>query len=132
MTEQSSGNNTKFQPLPDNAIVYRALLRQNWIDEDTGRVKAQAYFLRKNRNEQGISVNIASACSPEQCAAKFTNCYGIASLDVGRIREIGLDVVPDSASHGNIIGLSYREDDPVTAERLARLLAKQSRIVWRP
>jgi hypothetical protein len=31
MTEQSSGNNTKFEPLPDNAIVYRALLRQNWI-----------------------------------------------------------------------------------------------------
>ncbi|NEU76532.1 hypothetical protein PI95_029470 [Hassallia byssoidea VB512170] len=132
MTEQSSGNDIRFEPLPNSAIVYRALLRNNWINEDTGRVKAQAYFLRKNRNEQGLSVNIANASSPEQCASRFTNCYGVASLDVGRVRELGLDVVPDSPSHANIIGLPYREDDPATTERLARLLAKQSRIVWQP
>ncbi len=51
---------------------------------------------------------------------------------VGRVRDLGLDVVPDSPSHANIIGLPYREDEPDTAVRLALLLAKQSRIQWRP
>jgi len=30
----------QFDLLSDHAIVYRALLRKQWIDEDTGRVKA--------------------------------------------------------------------------------------------
>ncbi len=132
MIKESSGSGQEFEPLLDSAVVYRALLRKQWIDEDTGRVKPQAFFLRKNRNEQGLSVNIASVCSPEQCATKFTNCYGVASLYVGRVRDLGLDVVPDSPSHANIIGLPYREDEPDTAVRLALLLAKQSRIQWRP
>ncbi len=50
MTEQYSSDAT-FDPLPDSAIVYRALLRKNWIDENTVRVKADAYFLRKDKNE---------------------------------------------------------------------------------
>jgi hypothetical protein len=52
--------------LPENAIVYRAILRKQWIDEDTGRVKADAYFLRAN--EYRLSVNLASVYSPERCA----------------------------------------------------------------
>lgn len=132
MTEQSAGRASEFEPLSCSAIVYRALLRKQWIDEDTGRVKADAYFLRKSRNEQGLSVRIASVCSPEQCAASFKNCYGVASLHVGRVRDLGLDVVPDSPSHANIIGLPYREDDPALAERLAGLLARQSRLQWQP
>ncbi len=47
----------KFEPLPEDAIVYRAILRKQWIDEDTGKVKSDAYFLRPN--ESGLSVNLA-------------------------------------------------------------------------
>jgi len=57
MIKESSGSGRDFEPLLDSAVVYRALLRKQWIDEDTGRVKPQAFFLRKNRNEQGLSVN---------------------------------------------------------------------------
>ncbi len=119
---------TEFEPLPDDAVVYRALLRKQWIDEDTGCVKADAYFLRAT--EPGLSVNIASVCSPEQCAMLFRKCYGVASLEVGRIREIGLDVERDSLNHANITGLPHREDNLVEAERLAGLLAKRSHIAW--
>jgi hypothetical protein len=70
--------------------------------------------------------------SPEQCAGLFRKCYGIASLKVGRIREIGLDVEQDSVTHANIIRLLHREDNLAEAERLAGLLAKRSRIVWKP
>jgi hypothetical protein len=121
---------SNWEPLPDDTIVYRALLRKQWIDEDTGRVKADAYFLRTN--ESGLSVNIASVCSPEQCAGSFRKCYGVASLQTGAIREIGLDVDRDSIDHANIVGLPDREDNLAEAERLAGLLARSSQLVWQP
>jgi hypothetical protein len=121
---------TKFEPLPEDAVVYRVLLRKQWINEDTGRVKADAYFLRAS--EPGLSVNIASVCSPSQCAGLFRKCYGVASLEVGRVREIGLDVKQDLPNHANIVGLPHREDDLAEAERLAGLLAKRSHVVWQP
>lgn len=119
-----------FEPLPSHAVIYRALLRRQWIDEDTGRVKADAYFLRAN--EPGLSVNLASVCSPEQCAALFRKCYGVASLAVSDVREIGLDVEQDTVNHANIVGLPYREDNLAEAERLAGLLAKRSQLIWQP
>ncbi|MEH2407114.1 MAG: hypothetical protein V7K18_00845 [Nostoc sp.] len=127
--EQSTSGKKEYKPLSCSAIVYRALLRKQWIDKDTERVKADAYFLRKNKNEKGLSVNIAAHCSPKQCAAKFNKCFALASLHVGRIRDLGLDVIQDSSDHANIIGLPDVNDDAVTAERLAGLLAKQSRII---
>jgi hypothetical protein len=120
----------QFDPLPDNATVYRALLRKQWINEDTVRVKADAYFLRVN--ERGLSVNLANVCSPKQCAELFRKCYGVASLEVRGVREVGLDVEQDSVNHANVVGLPYREDDLAEAERLAGLLARQSQIVWKP
>ncbi len=120
----------QFEPLPEDAIVYRSLLRKQWINEDTGRVKADAYFLRAN--ETGLSVNLASTCSQQQCAKMFRQCYGIASLEVGDVREVGLDVEQDSTNHANVVGLPYREDNLAEAERLAGLLAKCSPLVWQP
>ena len=121
--------NYPFNSLPDSAIVYRALLRRQWIDE-ANLVVSSAYLLRTK--DAGLSVTIASACSPEQCAAKFNNCFGVASLQVGQIRELGLDAVPDSASHAQIVGLPQVKDDRNRAERLADLLAQRSSIVWQP
>ncbi len=67
--------------------VYRALLKKRWINEDTGKVEAGAYFMREKEKDRGLSVNIAATCSPQQCAEKFDKCFGVASLHVGRIRE---------------------------------------------
>ena len=130
MVEVAESSMSQFEPMRSDAIVYRALLRKQWIDEETGRVKADAYFLRST--EPGLSVNLASVCSPEQCSRFFRRCYGVASLEVGRVREIGLDVEQDSANHANIVGLPHRDNDLALAERLAGLLAKRSHIVWLP
>ncbi|MEG3847637.1 hypothetical protein QT971_26740 [Microcoleus sp. herbarium19] len=130
MTDTYSPSESEFEPLNESAIVYRALLRRQWIDETSDLVLLFAYLLRSN--EPGLSVTIASVCSPEQCAAKFRNCYGVASIQVGQIRELGLDAVPDSASHAQIVGLPYVTDDRDRAERLADLLAERSIIVWKP
>jgi hypothetical protein len=129
MTEQSASNAAQFEPLPCSAIVYRALFKKGWINEDTGGVKADAFFLRERDLPSGLSVNIAATCSPQQCAANFDGCSAVASLHVGRVRDLGLDVVPDSKTHANIKGLPYREDNRAEAERFAGLLAKQSRLI---
>jgi hypothetical protein len=121
---------SEFEPLSEDAIVYRSILRKQWINEDTGRIKADAYFLRAN--EIGLSVNLASECTPDQCAEFFRQCYGVASLEVGSFREIGLNVEQDKVNHANIMGLPYKEDDLAKAERLAGLLAKKSQLVWKP
>ena len=125
MIEQSSGNVLEFEELRDNAVVYRAL-RKGWIDRDRSIVKSDAYYWRQRINEQGISVNF----SLEQSLSALRNCEGVASLNVGGIRELGLNVVRDSSSHASIIGLPYREDNRPRADELALLLARQSRIVW--
>ena len=125
MIEQSSGNVLEFEELRDNAVVYRAL-RKGWIDRDRSIVKSDAYYLRQRINEQGISVNF----SLEQSLSALRNCEGVASLNVGGIRELGLNVVRDSSSHASIIGLPYREDNRPRADELALLLARQSRIIW--
>jgi hypothetical protein len=78
----------QIEPLPEDAIVYRSLLRKQWINEDTGRVKADAYFLRAN--ETGLSVNLASTSSPQQCAEMFSKCYGVTHFEVGDVREVSL------------------------------------------
>jgi hypothetical protein len=56
----------------------------------------------------------------------------VASIEVRRVRELDLDVIPDSPSHALIIGLPYVKDDRDKAERLADLLAAKSKIVWQP
>ena len=128
MNEISDSSNLEFEPLADSAIVYRALLRKQWIDRENNLVLFDAYLLRPN--DRGLSLTIASVSSPEKCAANFKNCYGVASLQVGQIRELGLDAVADSVSHAEIIGLPYPKDDRDRAERLADLLAERSIIVW--
>ncbi len=124
MTEHSE----KFVPLSSDAIVYRALIKKKWVNEDTGEILPDAFFLRKERGETGISVNIANVCSPEDCAARF-KCKFVASLQVKIVRDLGLDVVQDKPNHANINGLPYQDDDLAEALRLASLLAKHSKII---
>ena len=129
MTDSIEDITSGYLPLPCDAIVYRTLIKRRWINEDTGEVLPDAFFRRKARNEVGISVNIATALTPAECTSRFDKCNAVASLHVGRVRDLGLDIIQDRPTHADIMNLPYREDDPPTAERLAGMLAKQSRII---
>ena len=59
MTDNSEIIITEFAILPCSEIVYRALMKKKWIDEDTGRIRPDAFFLRKHREETGLSVKSA-------------------------------------------------------------------------
>jgi hypothetical protein len=129
MTDSTRDLESGYLPLPCDTIVYRVLIKKKWINEDTGEVLPDAFFKRKERQEIGISVNIATVITPAECASKFNRCNAVASLHVGCVRALGLDIVQNKPTHANIVGLPYREDDAPTAERLAGMLAQQSRII---
>jgi hypothetical protein len=126
MKEESTLTEQALSSLPCSTIVYRAILKNSWINQDTRKVDASAYILRPE--ETGLSVRIAELCPPDKCAEKFKRCRTVVSLHVGKIRDIGLDVIADGADHASIERLP--SNDPAKAERLAGLLAEQSRIAW--
>lgn len=106
-------------------IVLRAILRATHIDSVTKKPISAAFMLREG--EERLSVSYDQ--SPQECAAGFKKCCGVASLHVGRIRDIGLDVIADEQHHAGIVGLPSKEDNIAEAERLASRLQRQARLV---
>ena len=121
---------SKGDILPCSTIVLRAALKAGWVDKEHGKVMPAAFFLRaKPNDEDGISVG--HSCDLNSHLSQFNKTYGAATLHVGRIRDIGLDVIrggPNDPSHAVITGVPYREDDPLRAESLALQLARQARL----
>ena len=116
-----------MQSLPCNAIVFRAMARKNWIDATTGNVLPAAFLRRPPPADvDGLSVDVESARS---CFLVLNKCHGVASLHVGRVRDLGLDIVTDEMPHANITGLPLGTENVTLAERLASQLAKQARLV---
>jgi len=116
-----------METLPCSAIVYRAMSRKKWINPETHQIQPAAFIRRPPpADDSGLSVNIES---PRSCHKTLNQCHGVASLHVGRVRDLRLNVVVDASRHADIAGLPRREDDRTEAEHLASLLAQQARIV---
>ena len=78
------------------------------------------------KDNDGLSVDIDS---PASCISHLKKTFGTASLHVGRVRSVGLDVIIDVAPHANITGTFPQEQDRAEAERAAGLLARQARFI---
>jgi hypothetical protein len=114
-----------MQALPCEKTVYRAI-RKSWLDKETKSVLPIAFMRRLPPNDElGISVDTES---PQSCALALSNCH-VASLRVGRIRDLGLNVIPNEPKHANITGLPRSLEDQARAERLASQLARQARFI---
>lgn len=101
--------------------------RKGWIDRERRCVLPAAFIRRPPpKDDSGLSVDVES---PRSCHDTLNKCHGVASLHVGRVRDLALDVIVDAPPHANIAGLPRQEDDRTEAERLASQLAKQARIV---
>lgn len=123
------------------ALVWRLLRRKAWIDADTDLILPDAYLRRKDVDMDGLSVGIKGVCTLDEFKASLNKVHGVVTLHVGRVRDLGLDIMPDDPRlvaeqgrkydpcHANIVNVPYVEDDPKEAERLAGLLARQSRWV---
>ena len=109
--------------LPCSAIVYRAAVRKSDIRRGVIAVKL---FMRRAQTVDGLSVD--HSCSPRESGAGLQK-FGVVSLHVGRVRNMNLDVIPDSPIHANITGLPMKDEDKAMAEWLAGQLADHARIV---
>lgn len=126
---------TDEQVLFCNDILYRPIIDKRWFNKETGEILDTA-FRRKKSDKEGLSVNIAKNYSVQQCidTNDYRECFAVGTLHVGKIRDLGLDVVPDAPHHANIKGLpAYDEVGPehdARREYLANELLKQFRPVW--
>lgn len=131
MSNSSIEDASSLSPLNYTSIVYRLARSRSWVDEDNKAFVPRAFYRREN--EPGISVSIADAVTLEFAisgAGVLNKCYGVASLQVGPIRDINLDVIPDTVDHANIIGMPLVSEDKARADYYADLLAEQSHLLW--
>lgn len=113
-------------PYECRQIFYRAARSSGWIKND-GSVKKQAF----NRSappydRRGLSGSpFREHCEdglPDHARGK-----GVITLKVGYARDLGLDITPDSPTHGNIEGIPDRDEDRGKHDFLAGQLAKLAR-----
>jgi len=126
-------------PLPCEEIVLRALLKRNWFNEDTKRIKADAFIRDPKKDSDGLSVNLNSRTDVAVWLANFSRSFGADTLHTGRVRDIHVDLdvgQPEDesdaqADHAIITGLPFSDDNPELAESLASRLVEASRTLDR-
>lgn len=116
---------------PCEQIVYRAALASRWIKSD-GTVRKQAFNRRPPpADRHGLS------CSPDLAHRRnglTLPTYGTITIHVGWIRNVDddLDVIPDSPTHANIVGMPDRNAERARHDFLAGELAKIARSLPEP
>lgn len=114
-------------PLPElvpEDDLLRALLNKRAVDN-----LPDAFLLRDNEKDSGLSVSIRSTAS--ECRALFSRTFGVAQLTVSQVTELELAVVPDEPHHANIVGIPHKDDDADRAEWFASRLAERATIIDR-
>ncbi|MCI0490369.1 MAG: hypothetical protein L0229_27565 [Blastocatellia bacterium] len=130
-SEETEGTSQALPKLSSDDYVLRAITSDYWVDKKTGKIKPHA-FRRRDADKKGLSVFIESNYSIEQCisSADFT-CHAVGRLQVGAVRELELDVIPDSLHHANInTSLPFPEEDDDRRNYLANRLAERCERVW--
>jgi len=119
--------------LPCSTLLHRGARKSTWLNPDEDQFLPVAFELRPYEND--LSVDRVALRSQEEAKTGLDPCHGLATLHTGRIRDLGLDVIPDALAdnpaHAKIIGLPSQEEDLAQAQFFATQLARQSRVVWR-
>ena len=119
----SDSPSAEREELSPDTVVYRAILRKTQIDESKipPRPTPDLFIPKMGKDDDGLSLGLASAFTPQQFAATFNKCHGVVRLTVKDIRELGLEVRidPEDETHILIKGIPYREDDLDAAETFA-------------
>jgi hypothetical protein len=121
-----------FDRLADALDVFRTVTRAR--DFSDGRALAGAFF-RRAADKKGLSVDF-NVEVPAGCAAQLdpTSKRAVLKLQVLAIRStpLGLDVIPDALTHGNIVGVPFYDDEAerLRAEQIAAKLVEVAEVVW--
>ena len=108
-------------------VVYRAAIRKSYITP--GGDIHHTLFLRRPPPDDIDGLSVGHNCTPAESAQNFSRCKRVCSLHVGSVRDMGLDIVPDSPTHANIVGLPLESDDDKKAMDFATELAAHARII---
>ncbi len=121
----------EFGRLECATIVFRALRAAGHSDKVVKRVNSAAFLRREKTDPNGLSVNYN--CQAKECGQDLNKRHGVATLHVGHIRSLDLDVIPDAPTHGNITGVPIRDlgnqETVALAEKLADQLSEQARLI---
>jgi hypothetical protein len=88
-------------------IVYRTITRARDFGSDC--LPIAGAFLRRRSDTDGISVDY-DVDVPDGCGVDLSGKKAVVSLHVGWLRDLTLDVVPDSISHAVITNAPYFDD----------------------
>lgn len=129
---EGSDANSTGSPFPCSTIVFRAILRKSVVDWRKRTVLPSAFYRRPaHQDPDGLSVG--HTCAVPDYLSRFNKTFGAATLHVGHVRNVGLDVVPDNDPsepfHALITGVPFQDDDLERAELLAIELANQARLL---
>jgi hypothetical protein len=124
-------------PLPELAcetVLFHAIIYENHLNKD-GSHKPQTFIRRREADLNGLSVNT----SIRGCEQGLTRgIFGVRTVHIGTLRDLGFDVFMDSPDHGNIRFADgrltpRRQDNEQGANDTAELLLGCTRPVpyWR-
>ena len=101
---------------PCTTILFRTIRVKQWFDpDDNTRVKSEAFMRRRPRtaqdgvidpmDEDGLSVFDSLHMSTQACVEDVgtKSGHGIASLHVGRLRDLGLTVIRDPEDQRKVL-----------------------------
>jgi hypothetical protein len=100
--------------LPCSTIVYRQIRKNSWYDpDDDSKAMAEAFMRRRPRTRQdgtedagdddGLSVYDSFRIHRQECMEDSNTCYGLATLHVGTLRDLGLTVIRDPEDERKIL-----------------------------
>ena len=132
MTPQSESRQEADLDLPCGTIIFRLLTRSDSIDQDDPDVVQPAAFTLRP-GEEYLSAFIRDVCPLEVARTKLGGVKAVATLHVGRLRDMGLDVQrdPNDRMHAKIVGVLSENDAPDEAPAIEGKLANHARICWR-
>jgi hypothetical protein len=81
------------------------------------------------RDEDGLSLCLAAEIQPRTLVESFGRCFGVVSLHLGRLFDLGLEVVTDPLDDKKVLVKNLPFERDPDGEKLAGDVAKLSRVV---
>ncbi|MGI9073198.1 MAG: hypothetical protein ACR2JB_18235 [Bryobacteraceae bacterium] len=129
---------------PCATIVYRQVRRASWYDaDDDSKVMAEAFMRRRPKiradgsydpgDEDGLSVYDSFRIDRQACIEDCNSCQGLATLHVGTLRNLDLNVVRDAEDYRKILVTNMPLENPndPQQELLAETVARSAKIALR-
>lgn len=115
-----------LSPLSDDDHSFRAITRRRDLDENEFPILS-AFLRRKRKDPAGLSV-YHHISGPND--VPLDDIKVLSALHSGKVRGLGLDVVPDGPNHANIVGLHHQDDDYQGAMDQASELREICKNAW--